>query len=132
VGGLQVAAFQEARHTLHTLSAAVPALSVSPLLSSDLTGDIASDVCAGAIAGSLAALLTTPFDVIVTHAALDAGDGRPKGALQLGAALLEEHGPMYLLRGARLRMLYYAPLVGAFFGLYEYFRSAMAASGIAV
>ena len=40
-------------------------------------------------------------------------------------ALVEEQGALTLTRGLGLRTLYYAPLVGAWFALYEYFRAVL-------
>ena len=41
----------------------------------------------------------------------------------MGAELVREQGVLTLTRGMGLRVLYYAPLVGVFFGLYEYLRA---------
>jgi solute carrier family 25 S-adenosylmethionine transporter 26 len=90
--------------------------------------DSISDVLAGVLAGAIAAALTTPMDVIVTHAATRDADGsntEHRSALQLGMDLVRDQGPASLTRGVGLRMVYYAPLVGAFFGLYEYFRNVL-------
>ena len=38
---------------------------------------------------------------------------------------MEEQGALTLTRGLGLRTLYYAPLVGAWFALYEYFRAVL-------
>jgi len=41
--------------------------------------------------------------------------------------LIREQGPLTLTRGLGYRTLYYAPLVGIFFGLYEHFRKMLEA-----
>ena len=64
LGGLQVAIYAEAQHSLHTTMEALQA--AAP--------DSAADVLAGA-AGGLAAALTNPLDVVVTHCATQEGGG---------------------------------------------------------
>jgi len=113
LGGLQVACYRECHDWVHELTSM---LSTAP--------DVLSDVLAGMLAGAIAAAITTPLDVIVTHMATSHADSKPGyGALQVGAELVREQGLMTLTRGMGLRVLYFAPLVGCFFGLYEYFRS---------
>ena len=114
MGALQIAAYQQAKCWIWP---ACSAFNLSP-------PDTLSDVIAGVLAGAIAAALTTPFDVLVTHAttAPDQASGPPRGALQMGRDLVREQGPWTLLRGLGYRTLYYAPLVGCFFGMYEYFR----------
>jgi solute carrier family 25 S-adenosylmethionine transporter 26 len=113
-GALQIAAYQQARCFV------VPACSSF----SEMAPDSFSDVVAGVLAGALAAALTTPLDVLVTQATTADLDskGPPRSTWQLGVDLVREQGPQTLLRGIGYRTLYYAPLVGCFFGLYEYFR----------
>jgi solute carrier family 25 S-adenosylmethionine transporter 26 len=87
--------------------------------------DSYSDVLAGALAGAFAAALTTPLDVLVTHTLTNDVDGCEHGLQQAAKSaqqLVSEQGPGTLMRGVGLRTLYYAPSVGCFFGLYEYFR----------
>ena len=43
---------------------------------------------------------------------------------QVGVQLVQEKGILVLTRGMGLRVLYFAPLVGIFFGVYEFFRSS--------
>lgn len=120
MGGLQVAFFESCRAAITSASAAAP----DPL---------ATDVAAGVVAGALAAAFTTPLDVLVTHtltapprtAAEAAEGGARPSALRRARALVEEQGAFTLTRGLGLRTLYYAPLVGLFFGLYEYFRGIL-------
>ena len=114
MGGLQVAFFEMCRGAMHAASLAAP--------------DSATDVAAGALAGALAAAFTTPLDVLVTHILTTApvnADGSRPSALCRARLLVEEQGALTLTRGLGLRTLYYAPLVGLFFGLYEYFRAVL-------
>lgn len=80
------------------------------------------------LAGAVAAALTTPLDVLVTYTTTQPsppdGSSQPS-ALQVGARLVAEEGPLTLTRGIGWRSLYYAYTVGAFFGLYEYLRRAL-------
>jgi len=129
MGGLQIAVFYNARSFLGDAA-------------DSLTPDSFSDCIAGVLAGACAAALTTPFDVLVTkvataNAPVDALEGSEGGAgstprsmgeivaepLNIGLRLVQEEGPMSLIRGMGCRTLYYAPTVGCFFGLYETFRS---------
>lgn len=90
--------------------------------------DSYSDILAGALAGAFAAALTTPLDVLVTHTLTNDGDGGKRSLKQAAISarqLISEQGPGTLMRGIGLRTLYYAPAVGCFFGLYEYFRRTL-------
>lgn len=95
---------------------------------SAMVPDSLSDLLAGILAGAIAGALTTPLDVLVTHVstvpAVEEGQAPSvrRGALARGIELVREHGPLTLTRGLGYRTLYYAPLIGCFFGLYEYFR----------
>jgi len=86
--------------------------------------DSYSDVLAGALAGAFAAALTTPLDVLVTHT-LTSGERGLQQAAKSAQQLILEQGLGTLMRGVGLRTLYYAPSVGCFFGLYEYFRRTL-------
>lgn len=92
--------------------------------------DSYSDVLAGALAGALAAALTTPLDVLVTHTLTTEVEGGEvyglKHSIDSARKLIAEQGPGTLMRGVGLRTLYYAPAVGIFFGLYEFFRRSFA------
>ena len=139
MGGLQVAFFETLRAALHAMHAAAPdaaadvaagAASVAAASAASFAApDVATDICAGALAGALAAAFTTPLDVLVTHiltthTTLNEDGSRPS-ALGRARLLVEEQGALTLTRGLGLRTLYYAPLVGAWFGLYEYFRAVL-------
>ena len=52
-----------------------------------------------------------------------------RGPLGLASDLVHEQGVGTLARGVGLRIAYYAPLVGAWFGLYEAFRGALDSVG---
>ena len=86
--------------------------------------DSAADVLAGVLAGGLAAALTNPLDVVVTHCATQENGGG-RGPLGLATDLVHEQGVGTLARGLCMRVAYYAPLVGAWFALYEFFRGAL-------
>lgn len=139
MGGLQVAFFETFRYAMQAMHAAAPdaaadvaagAASVAAASAASFAApDVVTDICAGALAGALAAAFTTPLDVLVTHilttecAVLP--DGTRQSALCRARLLVEEQGALTLTRGLGLRTLYYAPLVGLFFGLYEYFRAVL-------
>jgi len=129
MGGLQIAIFHNARDLLGDTAATV-------------TPDSFSDYLAGLLAGACAAALTTPLDVLVTHAATvpvastsaetGGADSAPRSMheivaepLHIGLRLVQEEGPMSLIKGIGCRTLYYAPTVGCFFGLYETFRRSL-------
>ena len=76
----------------------------------------------------MAAIVTNPLDVVVTHCATQEGGGG-RGPLGLASDLVHEQGVGTLARGVGLRIAYYAPLVGAWFGLYEAFRGALDSVG---
>lgn len=129
MGGLQIAAYQEARHAVGQTSAVsdgsflgdfLPAFAHSLPVSS-------LDVLAGVLAGAIAGALTTPLDVLVTHVSTasceeeGSASGGSRSALQLSLDLVKEQGPLTLLRGLGYRTCYYAPLVGCFFGLYAFY-----------
>eukprot|EP00168_Porphyra_purpurea_P004558 TRINITY_DN1548_c0_g1_i9.p1 TRINITY_DN1548_c0_g1~~TRINITY_DN1548_c0_g1_i9.p1 ORF type:complete len:531 (-),score=189.20 TRINITY_DN1548_c0_g1_i9:345-1937(-) len=88
------------------------------------TPGILDDVLVGAFAGAIAAVLTTPMDVLVTRVAVQAPrcdlDTRSyAGVRSVLARLLAEEGPAALWSGWLQRGLFYAPLIGLFFTLYE-------------
>ena len=129
-GGLLIAFDREARvgitSAVATIGASVP--------------DSASDCLAGLLAGACAAALTTPLDVLVTHAATtqEASTivrGRHVAVpsptpLEIGATLVREEGVLVLTRGIGGRIVFHACLAGTFFGLYEGFRRVLEAHGL--
>ena len=124
----QVAAYREAR--LHI----APALGAIGASIGASLPDSCSDCLAGLLAGMFAAALTTPLDVLVTHAAVatEGADGRPlrRTPLQIGVTLVQEEGLASLTRGMMPRTVYYATVCGFFFALYEYFRRILEAHGL--
>lgn len=126
MGGLQIAAYRHAHvHLAPVLASIAAAVGAS-------VPDSLSDCLAGLLAGACAAALTTPLDVLVTHAATsrpEADGARPRGPMQIGAELVRAEGPLSLTRGFGARTVYYAWVCGCFFGLYEAFRRALEAHG---
>ena len=135
-GGLQIAAYREARLAI---GASLTAIGAS-------LPDSASDCLAGLLAGACAAALTTPLDVLVTHVTTadehtegeegEVGEGatrsggRRRSPLAVGATLVREQGVLSLTRGIGHRTVYYAWVCAAFFGLYEAFRRYFEAHGL--
>ncbi|GAB0489114.1 hypothetical protein MMPV_000330 [Pyropia vietnamensis] len=102
-------------------SAATSALAIPGIL---------DDVLVGAFAGAIAAVLTTPMDVLVTRVAVqaprcDLDTRRYAGVRSVLGRLLAEEGPGALWSGWLQRGLFYAPLIGLFFTLYEGTRFAV-------
>ena len=62
------------------------------------------------------------IDIQKLAAASEPGASTAEG-FPLAMAAHYDPGVLTLTRGMGLRVLYYAPLVGVFFGLYEYFRA---------
>ncbi|KAK4538450.1 hypothetical protein CDCA_CDCA17G4475 [Cyanidium caldarium] len=82
------------------------------------------DVVVGALAGSAAAILTTPADVVVTTLSTQNPQSYLEtrsfmGVLSTARRILDERGWRGLYAGALQRGLYYAPLIGIFFAIYE-------------
>eukprot|EP00980_Cylindrotheca_fusiformis_P026348 scaffold15914_cov80-Cylindrotheca_fusiformis.AAC.6 len=95
-----------------------------------LLSPIESAVC-GAIAGTFSAAVTTPLDRIKTLMAVsEAGTSTTVAAC--ASMILQEDGPMGLMRGLWPRVCYVAPSVTIFFIVYEatqqYLRSRTAVS----
>ena len=89
---------------------------------------VLSDVLMGAIAGALAAMVTTPADVLVTRLSVQ----NPQSYLETrkymdvpatARRILDEQGVGGFFSGTVQRGVYYAPLIGLFFALYEGTRS---------
>lgn len=85
------------------------------------------DVMVGAAAGAVAAMLTTPADVLVTKlSGLNSTAGGETGRVGVGmtvARILQEEGLFGFFKGLWQRGLYYAPMIGLFFALYEFNRN---------
>lgn len=94
-------------------------------------GGLFVDVTVGALAGALAAMVTTPADVLVTRLSVQNADmfvrerGGYVGVGNVVRMVLMEEGVFGLFRGMWQRGLYYAPLIGLFFALYEFNRSVI-------
>mmetsp|Transcript_9318 Transcript_9318/g.16784 ORF Transcript_9318/g.16784 Transcript_9318/m.16784 type:complete len:487 (-) Transcript_9318:1284-2744(-) len=88
------------------------------------------DCLFGAAAGMLAAILTTPPDVIVTRLSANEQSQQNQPEITQNASIgsvvtsiLSEKGILGFYEGAIERGIYYAPLIGIFFALYETGRS---------
>lgn len=88
----------------------------------------ARDLMAGAVAGALTALLTTPLDVVNTQLQTQAISGPLlginrstgfAGPVDALTTLVDEGGPLVLMRGAGVRVAQYAPSALIFFVVYE-------------
>lgn len=87
------------------------------------------DVMVGAVAGAVAAMLTTPADVLVTKLStlncVAGGETSRPGVGTTVARILQEEGLFGLFKGLWQRGLYYAPMIGLFFALYELNRNVI-------
>lgn len=83
-----------------------------------------TDVIVGATAGAVAAMITTPADVLVTRLSVQNPQSYLETKKYMGVAstaqrILQEEGIGGFFRGTLQRGIYYAPLIGLFFALYE-------------
>lgn len=119
-GGIQIALYEFGRQyiTLHP-----GFISLGP--------GVVADVLTGAIAGTIAAMMTTPADVLVTRLSVQ----NPQSYLETGRymdvvstmrRIVREEGVGALFSGCLQRGVYYAPLIGLFFALYEGTRHVVA------
>lgn len=115
-GGLQIGLYEVARSFLSAVCGG--------------GGGILLDVFAGASAGLVAAVLTTPADVLVTRMAAQ----NPQCYLETRSfmsplatirRILRDEGPAGVWSGSWQRGLYYAPLIGVFFAIYEATKAAI-------
>lgn len=87
------------------------------------------DVMVGAVAGAVAAMLTTPADVLVTKLStlnrVVGGETSRTGIGMTAARILQEEGLFGFFKGLWQRGLYYAPMIGLFFALYEFNRNVI-------
>jgi Mitochondrial carrier protein len=92
---------------------------------------LTADVVVGSMAGMIAAVLTTPADVLVTRLSVQ----NPQSYLETHRymsvwstvqRIVNEEGIGGLFAGYLQRGIYYAPLIGLFFSLYEVTRNAVA------
>lgn len=86
-------------------------------------GGVGGDVIVGALSGMVAAMVTTPMDVLVTRLSVKEGEG---GVGTVSRSIWEEEGIGGFCRGMWQRGLYYAPMIGLFFALYEFNRGLLA------
>jgi solute carrier family 25, member 39/40 len=112
-GGLQIALYEFGRQYVMTHPD-------FPLLRPGL----AADVVVGSFAGMIAAILTTPADVLVTRLSVQ----NPQSYLETRRymsvwstvqRIVNDEGIGGLFAGYLQRGIYYAPLIGLFFSLYE-------------
>ncbi len=122
MGAIQIATYHAAQPYAQALLDGADAVAAG-------TPSCAADVLAGALAGTVAAALTTPLDVLVTQQTTRAPptDGKKQAfdPIELGLELVREQGALTLTRGLGFRIMYYAPLTGCFFGLYEHIRDLL-------
>lgn len=85
------------------------------------------DVFMGALAGAVAAMATTPADVLVTKLSVQNPQSYIETRKYMGVGstamrILHDEGIGGFFRGTWQRGLYYAPMIGLFFALYEFNR----------
>jgi hypothetical protein len=112
-GGLQIALYEFARQYVMTHPQ-------FPLLHPG----VAADVLIGSMAGMIAAIVTTPADVLVTRLSVQNPQSyletrRYMSVWSTAQRIVNEEGPGGLFAGYLQRGIYYAPLIGLFFSLYE-------------
>jgi solute carrier family 25 (mitochondrial S-adenosylmethionine transporter), member 26 len=112
-GGMQIALYEFGKQFILTHP---DALALRP--------GIFADVITGAVAGTIAAMLTTPADVLVTRLSVQNPQSYLETRRYMGVAstlrrIVREEGPSAMFSGVLQRGLYYAPLIGLFFALYE-------------
>ncbi|KAI0559090.1 mitochondrial carrier protein precursor [Gracilaria domingensis] len=99
-------------------------------------GGVMADVFVGATAGALAAMITTPADVLVTRLSVREAsakqDAASPGILATARHILTTEGPVGFFRGTLQRGVYYAPLIGLFFALYEFSRQSLSDPNAAI
>lgn len=96
-----------------------------------------ADIVVGAIAGAIAAVVTTPADVLVTRLSVQNPQSylETKSYMGVGSTLrriVQEDGIGGLFAGFLQRGIYYAPLIGLFFALYEATRFVVSDPHVAV
>ena len=147
MGGIQIAGYAIARTMLS-------AEGVAPNSFSDCTAGLLAGACAAALTTPFDVLVThtatahhsecppegCPLEGAATDtpgsaAAVAAPAPSPRTLLEMfaeplhvGKRLVAEEGVGTLTKGIGCRIMYYAPAVGCFFGLYEYFRRVLEAS----
>lgn len=115
-GGLQIMIYEFGKHYLETNPQFLHGYFSHP--------GLMVDVLMGALAGALAAMITTPADVLVTRLSVQNPHSRPETEEQMDVwstakRIWHEDGLMGFFKGTLTRGVYYAPLIGLFFALYE-------------
>ncbi|KAJ1449817.1 mitochondrial carrier domain-containing protein [Pelagophyceae sp. CCMP2097] len=103
-------------------------LKVAILNSPDVEFDVntlQAEAALGGFGGFIAALVTTPMDVVTTRIITSEGGEGIRAMIQ---EILEEGGPIGLMRGAGSRALYWAPAIGIFLSCYCIIRQYAATS----
>lgn len=82
--------------------------------------DMKIGIYGGAVSGSVAACITTPFDTLRAHMAVNASKQRIMlNTMQLTRKIVKDHGVAGLYRGAGMRMLSNAVKGALFYSIYE-------------
>jgi Mitochondrial carrier protein len=120
-GGIQIALYEVGKQYL---------LSHPGQFGSFLAPGVFSDVFTGAVAGAIAAILTTPADVLVTKLSIQNPQSyletrRYMGVVSTASRIVRDEGFLSLFSGYLQRGIYYAPLIGLFFALFESARTAV-------
>lgn len=120
-GGLQIALYEFGR--LQVLSNPSAMLGLQP--------GLLADVILGAAAGMIAAMITTPADVLVTRLSVQNPQSYLETRRYMGVGstlrrIVRDEGPYSLFSGVLQRGIYYAPLIGLFFAIYESTRTVVA------
>jgi solute carrier family 25 (mitochondrial S-adenosylmethionine transporter), member 26 len=120
-GGIQIALYEYGKQYLLNHPAA---------FGSFLAPGVVADVFTGAVAGAIAAVVTTPADVLVTRLSIQ----NPQSYLETRRymdvtstvrRIVRDEGVLSLFSGYLQRGVYYAPLIGLFFALFESTRGAV-------
>lgn len=118
-GGLQIMLYEFGKQML----------SMHPGILGDAfaTPGVLCDVVIGALAGAIAAMVTTPADVLVTRLSVQNPQsyletGKYMGVGSTARRILQDEGIGGFFKGTWQRGVYYAPMIGLFFALYEFNR----------
>lgn len=116
-GGLQIMLYEFGRQMLATHPGAFGGAFADQ--------GVLTDVIVGALAGALAAMATTPADVLVTRLSVQNPQSylETRKYMDVGSTarrILQDEGVGGFFRGTWQRGVYYAPMIGLFFALYEF------------
>jgi len=117
-GALQIGIYEQCK-LLFRQNLPLPGPGLGPALEG-----ISTDVLIGAAAGLVAAFLTTPSDVLVTRLSSQNSQSYLETREYVGIVatfrrIIAEEGFLGLWRGSIQRGVYYMPLIGIFFAIYE-------------